>query len=594
MNYNSREEIEEIYKWDLTTRFKTDNDWEKELKKVKTTLNKITDSKNRVLESENSLFNALESYFNTIIKINKLYCYASSKNSEQVDNSSYSLMLDKITSLFCKFTDISAYLKPEILKGSKTILNKYISSPTLKKYKFYLSNLLREKDHELSEIEEKIVSKLTATYDLNENLSNILTNATLNFGTLIVDGVETELLNSNYRQIITNKNRNTRKEAYEMLTSRLKEYEVIYGMNLVASMKNAKNVAEVYKFKSVLEMDLFTSNIPVSVVNNLYKTIEKRLDIYQKYFKMVKRSLALESLEYFDTRAELVNTELTFTVEETKILLTNSLAILGEDYVEIINKAFDERWIDFGIYKGKTSNIYATTNYGNNPLILTNYYGKFNDVSALAHELGHAANFYLSAVQASHEANNDIIVAEVASLTNEILFSNYIAEHSKDKDLKLTAISNVLHTIQDNLFDACIEGKLENEIFAKLEKDEEINHEILSQTIYDIRKSYYGNEVKMTSDAAILWVRRMHYFSPYYLFKYATGVSCAVYIAKNILAGNEKLKTKYLEFLTKGESNYPLELLKEMGIDLTKPKVINEAIDYMDYLIDEFNRISEE
>ncbi len=594
MNYDKRESVEEIYKWDLTTRYKTDTDWEKDYKKINKKYNIITQYQGNILSSADNLLEALDTYFDIKSSILKLYTYANCKLDQNLENQEYTLMLNKALSLYYKYAEVSSYLKPEILKGTKTTLNKYLKSTKLKKYKFYLSNLLRQKEHTLTEREEMIISKLASTSNLNEDISQILTNGIINYGKVIVDGVETELTNSNYRRIITNTNRDTRKDAYNKMTSNLKTYESLYGMNLASNMKFVKNLSEVYNYNTVLEMDLYDSNIPKEVVTNLYDTVETRLDVLRKYMLMIKKELALEELEYFDIRAELVNSDLSFTIEEAKMLLTNSLSILGEDYIKILNRAFDERWIDFGAYKGKTSSIYATGNYQNNPLILTSYLGKFQDVSTLAHELGHAINFELSKEQNYHDWNVDILTAEVASLTNEILFSDYIIKQSKDKTLKLTAIYNLLQTIQDNLFDASIEGKFENIIYDKLEQGQEVNAEIFNETIYNIRKEYYGESVKLDDQSKSMWIRRMHYFSPYYLFKYATGISAAVYVAKNIIEDKHNMKEKYLKFLTKGGSNYPTMLLAEMGVDLTKKEVINEAIDYMDYLISEFNRISEE
>ncbi len=594
MDYKSRDQINEAYKWNLTTRYKNDIVWEKDYKKELKNYKKISEYEGKVLESADTFLKVLDTFFAIQSNIIKIYVYAHSKHDENVEDSKYDLMLNQAVSLYFKFIEASSYLKPEILKGNKITLNKYLKSTKLKKYHFYLSKLIRQKEHTLSEKEEKIISKLSATSDLNSNISEVLTNGIIDYGKIVVDGVETVLTNNNYRDIITNKNRNTRIEAYNMMTSSLKKYETLYGMNLASSMKFVKNLSEIYNFSSVLEMDLFDSNIPKEVVSNLYRTLEKRLDVLRKYHLMIKKSLGLEELEYYDLRAELVNANLTFTIEEAKQLLKQSLEILGEDYLKILNRAFEERWIDFGTYKGKTSSIYATGNYGNHPLILTNYLGKFQDVSTLAHELGHAINFELSMVQNYPDWDGDLLTAEVASLTNEILFSDYIIKYSKDINLKLKAISNLLQTIENNLFGACIEGKFENMVYEKLENGEEVNALIFNDINYDIRQKYYLDTIKLDNRVKTSWIRRMHYFSPYYLFKYATGISCALYIAKNIIDNKNNMKEKYLKFLTKGGCDYPVNLLKEIGIDLTKPKVINEAIDYMDYLIDEFNRISEE
>lgn len=594
MNYNNRDEVPEEYKWDLSTRYKDINDWEKDLEKVKKDINKISKYKKKLLESSDSLYNALELKFKLIVDIQKLYCYAHCMSDEDIENNKYFLMLSEVESLFQDFAFQSAYITPEILKGKKSTITNYLKEEKLKKYEFYLNNLLRQKKHQLNEREEQIISKLTSTNSNYETMSNILTNSVIDYGHLLVDGTKTQLLNSNYRTIITNKNRETRKEAFNMLTSNLKKYENIYSINLISSMKQAKNIADIYKFKSVLDMDLFESNIPKKVYENLYETIEKRLDVYHKYYNMIKRSLGLEELEYYDKDSELVNTEMTFSIEDTKILLLNSLSILGDEYTDILEKAFNERWIDFGVYKGKTSSIYATCNYGDHPLVLTNFLGKFTDISTLAHELGHAVHFHLSMDNPYHDWYTDLYTAEVASLTNEILFSNYVINNSKDKDLKLTAIYNTLNTIQNNLFDAALEGEFEHKVYNMLEEGKELNTEIFNKLIYDIRKKYYGNSINLNENISTMWTRRMHYFRPYYLFKYATGVSSAIYISKKILSGDDKFKEKYLNFLKKGGSNYPHELLLEMGVDLTKPEVINEAIDYMEELIIKFNKISEE
>lgn len=594
MNYENRSQVPEKYKWDLSVRYKNDDLWYKDYENIKTKLILGSNCKGKVLSTPETLFEVLEIMFGISKAIDKLYCYANSKLDENIENNKYSLMLEEVTTLHYEYSSLFAYLTPEILKGTTSKLKKYASMKELSKYSFYLTNVIREKKHQLSEKEEKIVNKLTRNILVPENISNILMNSVTSFGSLVVDGSPTELLNSNYRTIITNKDRETRKKAYDMLTTKLRKYENIYSANLISSMKTTKNLADIYKFKSVLEMDLFGSNIPEKVFINLYETVESRLDVYRKYFAMIKINLGLSSLMYYDKAAEIINSDLTFTPEEAKILITNSLSVLGEEYESLLNEAFDNRWIDFGVYKGKTSSIYATSNYGDNPLILTSYHGKFNDISTLVHELGHAMHFKLSMNNPYHECATALFTAEVASLTNEIIFSNYIIANSNDKDLKLTAIYNILNIVQNNLFDACQEGKLEHIIYKEFENGNEINTDFINDTIYNIRKDYYGNSVILDDNVSSMWTRRMHYFRPYYLFKYATGISSAIYISKKIISDDDDMKIKYLHFLTKGGSNYPNELLLEMGVDLTKPKVINEAIDYMDYLIDEFNRISEE
>ncbi|MDD4187398.1 MAG: oligoendopeptidase F family protein [Bacilli bacterium] len=594
MNYDKREDVPDIYKWDLTTRYKDDKAFEKDYLKNLKSYKEITKYQGKVLESSKTLLICLNKYFEIKKNILKLYVYANCKLNENVEDSDNSLRLNKALSLYYKFIEASSYLKPEILKGSKSVLTRYLKTKNLKPYQFYLENILREKEHTLSEREEMIISKLSATSDVNKKISEVLTNSVINYGTIIVDGKKVELTNANYRNIITNKNRATRKEAFDKITTNIKTYESIYGINLAANMKYVKNIAEVYNFNTVLEMDLFDSNIPPEVVSNLYTTIEKRLDILRKYFLLIKQNLSLDKLEYYDIKAEIISTDITFSIEEAKLILEKSLSILGDEYLKILKRAFAEKWIDFGTYKGKTSSIYATSNYGNAPLVSTHFLGKFQDISTLAHELGHAVAFELSSVQPIQNWSGSLLTAEVASLTNEVLISDYIIKEASDKNLKLTAIASLLDTIQNNLFDASLEGKFENIIYEKLEKGEEVNANTFNETIYELRKDYYGDSVNLNDKVKSMWIRRMHYFSPYYLFKYATGISSAIYIATNIIENKNNMKEKYLDFLKNDGSDYPTNLLERMGVNLTKTKVINEALDYMDYLINEFNRISEE
>ena len=226
--------------------------------------------------------------------------------------------------------------------------------------------------------------------------------------------------------------------------------------------------------------------------------------------------------------------------------------------------------------------------------MLTNFFGKFGDVSAVAHELGHAVNFYLSQqANNKHDYNNDIFVAEVASLTNEIILSNYVIEHSRNKNLKLIALYNLINLIQNNLFDACLEGELENKAYTLIDNGETIDAEYLSNTIYDIRSKYYKDVVNLDDKSKYSWIRREHYFYPFYLFKYATGVSAAIMIATKIINNEDDMKNKYISFLKMGDTDYPVELLKKIGIDMTKEEVYENAVNFFSNLIDEFDKESD-
>lgn len=594
MDYNNRSEIKKEYTWDLTTRYKNDKSWEEDYSDLKKQVNNISKYQNK-LNNPKDIYACLEEYYDIQTRLTKLFIYASLKLDEDLKVSKYGLYLNKAYSLYNDFISLSSYIMPELLKISKEEMQEFLKEDYLKKYAFLLNDLMRYKDHTLNASEEKIVSILTSENHIFDKINSTLLNSTLNYGKIKIDGKLVEITNSNYRNIMMNKDQNIRKKCYKLMTKKISEYLNIFGDVLISNMKNTSNYAKVKNYDSTMSMELFTSNIPKDVVTNLYDTVHKRLDVFQKYLIFIKNNLKLECLNYYDLSCEYTICDKTFNIEEAKDLIINATKIYGEDYNNVIKKAFNERWIDFGSYKGKRSGAYCTANYGNNPVVLTNYHGKFTDVSAVAHELGHAVNFYLSMQKNdAHNYENDIFVAEVASLTNEIILSNYIINNSDDKNLKLAAIANLIDIIQNNLFDACLEGELENEMYKLIDSKEEIDANTLSDCIKDLRRKYYGKEVKLDKSVRYLWARRSHYFMPFYLYQYATGVSAAINVATKIINNDESFKKKYIDFLGKGSTDYPINLLNALGIDMTKPEVINNAINYFDYLIDLYSKVSDE
>lgn len=595
MDYNERCEINEEYTWDLTSRYKNDAAWEKDYEDTKKIIKKIAKYENTLGKSDDNVLDALDMYYDLDRRITKLYVYASLKHDEDLKVSKYSLCLSKAYTLFNEFSMQASFIKPELLSLSKGKLNGYIKSKTLTKYKFLLKQVLREKDHTLNKSESKLFSLLTSTNNSFDKLCSILIDSTLDFGKILIDGNEVVITNSNYRNIMTNKDRKVRIKCYELMTKKLKEFTNIFGETLSNNMKSYSNMAKALNYKSTLDMQLFSSNIPTKVVDNLYSTVNKRLSVFQKYLLLLQKNLGLEKLNYYDLSAEFLTGTNTFSIEDAEMLIGEATKIYGDEYHNVIEKAFKDRWIDYCSYKGKKSGAYSTSNYPDDPVVLTNFHGKFTDVSAVAHELGHAVNFYLSEKNNNaHDYVNDIFVAEVASLTNEIILSNYIINNTNNKSLKLEALYNLIDIIQNNLFDACLEGELENEMYKFVDNSEEVDSEAFSNCIYNLRKKYYGKMVELDDNVRYMWARRSHYYYPFYLFQYATGVSAAIWVATKILSNDDKIKNKYLKFLSSGSTDYPINLLKDLGIDMSDPIVIDNAINYFECLIDKFNKVSEE
>ena len=594
MEYKNRKETPKAYKWDLTAYYKDDKEWEKDYLKIIKEFENIKSYEGKVTKSANMLYQTLEEYFAYESRLTKLFVYASLRHDEDLEDADASMLYNKIYKTYNDFCAAASFIKPEIIKEETSKVEKLLETKKLNKYKFYVTNILREKEHMLSSSEEKLIAKLTSTNHTFKNVNMTLLNSTLDYGEVKSEKETRKITNSNYHIIMESTDRNIRRDAYEKLTSKIAEFKNIFAENLVSNMKNTSSMAEIRKFTSTIDSLLFSSNIPKSVVDSLYKVINKNLNVYQKYLKLIKNSLGLKELAYYDLNAQILTDEMSFSIEDAQYLIGEATKIYGEEYHDIIEKAFEEKWVDYCSYKGKASGAYCTSCYGAHPVVLTNFFGKFGDVSAVAHELGHAVNFYLSQQSNNkHDYNNDIFVAEVASLTNEIILSNYVIEHSRNKNLKLIALYNLINLIQNNLFDACLEGELENKAYALIDNGETIDAEYLSNTIYDIRSKYYKDVVNLDDKSKYSWIRREHYFYPFYLFKYATGVSAAIMIATKIINNEDDMKNKYISFLKMGDTDYPVELLKKIGIDMTKEEVYENAVNFFNNLIDEFDKESD-
>ncbi len=594
MEYKNREDVPNEYKWDLSTRYKTEEDWEKDYNKLSEEIKEISNFKGKVTGSSDYLLKTLKKYFEIECKLVKLFVYADLKNKEDLGNNADKLMLDKASNLFTQFSLKSSYLEPEILSCDENVIRKYVDEKKeLKEYSVFLERLLRSKKHILSEREERIISLLTKTNGSFSNISAILKDSILEYGKIKNEnGEDVELTQGNYRKFLQSRDREIRKNAFYKMFDKLKQFKDIFSTSLISKYESFDALVKVRGYKNSFDMSVYDINVPVTVNNNLYNVINKRLSVYQKYYRMIKNKLKLDILYPYDIQTKLIDYKEEYSIEEAKELILKALSCMGEEYGEVLKKAFDERWIDYCTYKGKKSGAFSAGNYGNTPVVFLNYNYRLDDVSALAHELGHAVHTYLSDKYNNYiNSDYELFVAEVASLTNEVILSNYIIENSNSKEEKAASIYNLLDVIQNNLFDAALEGEFENILHARVNNGDTLSTEDLNNTIFELRKKYYGDTVELLDETKYSWIRRDHYFRPFYLYQYAVGVSCACYAGKKIISGDKNFLNKYLNFLKSGGKDYPINLLKNAGIDVTGEEVFDVAIDYFNDLIDEFEKL---
>lgn len=590
-----RNEVEEQYKWDLSPIFKSSNDWNKEFDVLSIEIDSILKYKDTFLNSSNDLLEFLtkNEFFERRLK--KLYYYAHFNYDSDTLNVEYQEILEKIEGLINKYSSLISFFEPTLLsKDYNYILSLCHENENLRKYKFMFEEIFRYKEHILSEKEEKIVSKLSKILDSPDNIYNILTNSDMKFGYFKdKDGKNQELTESNYSKYLMSDDRVIRKNAFDLMYKVYSNYKNTISSIYRTYIEASKEISDIRNYSSSLEKALFSENVDVSIYDNLIETVSSNLNSLFKYYKMKKDILGLDEMHIYDlyiSAVEDYNKEYDFL--EAKQMVLNSLSILGEDYINILNKAFDERWIDIYPNEGKISGAYNSGFYDTNPYTLLNYDGTYDSVSTLSHELGHAVHRYLSC------KNNDYIyssytvfVAEVASKVNELLLCKYLLRVSTDRKEKLFILNKLLELFKGTIFRQTMFAEFERDMHKLNSEGTILTPDLICDKYYDIVKKYSGTDIICDEDIRYEWEKIPHFYNDFYVYKYATGLASACYIVDGILNNKEKIKENYIKFLSSGCSDYPACELKIAGVDIYDKEVIISAIKMFDEVLEEFNKL---
>lgn len=591
----TRKEIDEKYKWDLTTIYKNDEEWYDNLEIVKKEIKNILKYKGKIVSSAKNLLDYLKYDEKTERKIYKLYYYAHLKHDQDTTNTKYQKMLGKINDLIQMESELSSFVNPELLSVKYSQIKKYIKEEKgLEEYKFTLEKIYRYENHKLTETEEKILSSLSNVLSISEDAYTALTDSDLKFGTIKDEnGKEIEFTESNYPKFIHSSDRKIRKKAFELMFNTYAKYKNTLSTTFKGNVDYLTSMAKIRKYNSSLEASLFSDNIDVAIYNNLIDTTNNNLKTIYKYYDLKREVLKLDELHLYDIYVELVkDLDKEYSFDEAKDLVFKALEPLGEDYLKILNKAFDERWIDIYNNVGKRGGAYSSGFYDTNPFVLLNYEGKLNDVSTLAHELGHSMHTYLSCHNNSYtNSSYKIFVAEVASTVNELLLAKYLLKNSKDDKEKLFVLNQMMELYKSTIYRQVMFAEFERDMHTLKESGEVLTNELLSEEYYKLNKKYFGKNVVVDDLIKYEWERIPHFYYDFYVYKYAIGLSCASYIVTNILEGKENALENYIKFLSSGGSDYPANLLKIAGIDITKSEVIESAIKMFDETIEEFKAL---
>lgn len=590
-----RSEIEDKYKWDLTPIYKTEDEWKKDYEEVKNEIEKVKDFKNTFLKDGKELYKFLVYDEGVSRKLEKLYYYAHLNYDSNTLDEKYKVMNNMVTDLFSRYDELSSYVTPEILKLDKEKLDSfYKDEAKLKNYKFNIDDIYRFKDHTLSEDQEKILSNLSKCLSNPEETYEALTDSDFDYDYITdEDGKEVKFNESNYSIFIKSKDRNVRKKAFEMLHEKYASYKRTITSTYKGEVETNVVTAKIRNYDSAIKASLYQDNIDESVYNNLIKVVNNNLDVLYKYYDVKKNILNLDELHMYDTYVNIIKeSNKKYSFDEAKEIVINALSVLGDEYNSILNKAFEEKWIDIYHSKGKRSGAYSSGNYDVNPYVLLNYEGTLNDVSTLAHELGHSMHTYFSCHNNPYQYSSyRIFVAEVASTVNELLLANHMLKNSNNKEEKLTIINHILDLYKATLYRQTMFAEFEKITHEKRENGEVLTSDLLSDIYYNLVKKYFGDNVVCDDLIRFEWARIPHFYYNFYVYKYATGIAAASYIVDGILNKKEGALEKYIKFLKTGGSMYPIDELKIAGVDMNDENVILSAIKTFENYLNEFIEI---
>jgi oligoendopeptidase F len=584
-----REEIDEKYKWNLNDIYADDSSFESELETVLEEVKNIKQFKENFTKSAAKLLEALNEIIEIEKKTAKLYTYAHMKYDQNTQNDKYQNYKNKAMMCYNKLSNSTSFMVPAIIQLGEEQLENYKSeNEELEFYNHFFDNILRQKEHYLSADEEKILALAGEVTQSSENIFSMLNNADLEFP-LIKDenNEELRLTHGRYIDLLKNEDRRVREDAFEGMHGEYEKLENTFAAVLDSSVKGDVFYARARKYDSALESALDNDNISTDVYNNLIDTVSDNLEPLHQYMELKKELLNLDELHIYDVYKPLIeDIDLKFKYEETKEIIKNAVKPLGQNYIQTVEKGFNSGWIDVYENKGKRSGAYSSGCYGVHPYILMNYTQDIGNLFTLIHEMGHAMHSYYSNKNQPYlYADYKIFVAEVASTLNENLLIDYMLENAKSREEKLYLLNYYLEGFRGTVYRQTMFAEFEKMIHESVEAGESLTSQAMKSMYRKLNKKYLGKTLIIDEKLDYEWARIPHFYYNFYVYKYATGYSAAAALAEKIKNEGPTAAAKYLEFLKAGGSDYPLDILKNAGVDMEKSQpIVNAAAKFKNYL----------
>ena len=582
-------------KWKIEDLYKSEGDFNKELKKLETKVQEYSNYKGKILESSDTLLAFLKFDTEFSKRLEQLFIYAHINNDSDTRDSHYQELYGKVINLNALYNELTSYVVPELLVSDYSLISKYLEeNKELKEYERNLKKIYREKEHILSKEEENIISNYSKLFNMPEEIESVLTDSDFTFDDIVVNGQKVTLTESNYNNYIRHSDQAVRKSAFLSLYKTYKKYNNTLAAILKSEIELHNINAKVRKYSSALEASLYANEIDSKVYYNLIESVHKNLQPLYDYFTFKKNYLKLDEFHIYDTYTDLnIDDKEKISFNEAQRLILAALKPLGKTYIEDLSKSFTDGWIDSINNKGKRGGAYCTSCYNVHPYVLMSYEESLEDVSTLAHELGHAMHYYYACkYQNYQDYAYSIFVAEVASQVNEILLCRYLLDNTSDNKKKIKIIDNLLGKFKSTIFRQTMFAEFELFMHEHASEGNILTKDVLNDKYYELNKLYYGTDVIVDDEIKYEWSRIPHFYYNYYVYQYATGFAAAVKIANQIYAGNEQMKKDYLEFLKLGATLNPIESLKVSNVDITSEEVIDDAISYMKDLVEEIKKLS--
>ncbi|MDH4069206.1 MAG: oligoendopeptidase F [Ignavibacteria bacterium] len=597
-----RSRIPEEYKWRLEDIYPTDSAWRQEKASLIQALPSIGGFRGKLASSPDVLFECLDTVSRLSKQFVRLYCYTSMKSDLDTRDSVYAGMEQEISQVGAEFSSVSSFIQPEIIAGftPETIEAFLKQEPRLADYRHELFDLMRRKEHTGTEGEERILAESGLMADGPSSVYNTFADADFPFPDMVqADGTTLKLDKPSFSLQRASFNREDRKQAFALFFGKINEFRRTFGAQLAAQIKKDYFYMKARRYNSCLEKALDGGNIPTDVYRSLITGVNENLPTFHRYLSLRKRILGVDQLHYYDLYCPLVrDLDLRYTYEEATERILASLSPLGEHYCSVARTALSDRWVDVYPNDGKRSGAYSNGGvYDVHPYMLLNFNGKYDDMSTLTHELGHTMHSYLSNKNQPYPtAHYSIFVAEVASTFNEALLMDFMLKNAPNDDVRLSLLGNELDAIRGTVFRQTQFSEFELMIHEKVEKGESLTGDGLNEMYRDLTRKYYGHDggVCVVDDVMQSeWAYIPHFYYNFYVYQYATSYTASVDLSGKVLGGDEDTRKRYLELLSSGGSDYPVNLLKRAGVDLTTRGPFDRTMDKMNRIMDEMEAILE-